>query len=43
MVKERKFDLQDRFIDFAVRIIRLSEAMLDIGYSSETGRKVRSA
>ena len=27
MMKERQFDLQDRFIDFAVRIIRLSEAI----------------
>jgi len=26
-MKERQFDLQDRFIDFAVRIIRLSEAI----------------
>jgi four helix bundle protein len=27
MKKERQFDLQERFIDFAVRIIRLSEAI----------------
>jgi len=27
MMKEKTFDLQDRFIDFAVRIIRLSEAI----------------
>lgn len=27
MTKERVFDLQDRFIDFAVRIIKLSEAL----------------
>jgi len=26
-MREKKFDLQDRFIDFAVRIIRLSEAI----------------
>jgi hypothetical protein len=26
IMKEKKFDLQYRFIDFAVRIIRLSEA-----------------
>ena len=29
MTKERQFDLQDRLIDFAVRIIRLSEALPD--------------
>lgn len=27
MMKERKFDLQDRLIDYAVRIIHLSEAL----------------
>jgi len=27
MLMERRFDLQDRFIDYAVRIIRLSEAI----------------
>lgn len=27
MMKERQFDLQERFIDFAVRIIRLSEEL----------------
>ena len=27
MSKERKFDLQDRLIDYAVRIINLSEAL----------------
>ena len=27
--KEREFDLQDRFIDYAVRIIKLSEALPD--------------
>ena len=27
MTKERKFDLQDRLIDYAVRIINLSEAL----------------
>ena len=27
MSKEREFDLQDRFIDYAVRIIKLSEAL----------------
>ena len=27
MTKEREFDLQDRFIDYAVRIIKLSEAL----------------
>jgi len=27
MTKERKFDLQERFIDYAVRIIKLSEAL----------------
>ncbi len=29
MMKERQFDLQDRFIDYAVRIIRLSAAIPD--------------
>ncbi len=29
MMKERQFDLQERFIEFAVRIIRLSEALPD--------------
>ena len=28
-MKERQFDLQDRFIDYAVRIIRLSAAIPD--------------
>ena len=27
MMKERKFDLQDRLIDYAVRIMKLSEAL----------------
>jgi four helix bundle protein len=27
MMKERKFDLQDRFIDYAVEIVRLSEKL----------------
>jgi four helix bundle protein len=27
MMRERKFDLQERFIDFAVRIIKLSETI----------------
>ncbi|MBN1513706.1 MAG: four helix bundle protein [Phycisphaerae bacterium] len=27
MSNEREFDLQDRFIDYAVRIIKLSEAL----------------
>jgi hypothetical protein len=26
-MKEKKFDLQDRLIDFAVRIIKLAEAL----------------
>ena len=30
MTKERGFDLQDRFIDYAVRIIKLSEALPEI-------------
>ncbi len=29
MDKARNFDLQDRFVDYAVRIIKLSEAMPD--------------
>ena len=35
-MKEKKFDLQDRFIDFAVRIIRLSEAIPE----SKAGRHI---
>ncbi len=27
MAKEREFDLQDRLVDYAVRVIRLSEAL----------------
>jgi len=27
MIKEREFDLQDRLVDYAVRIIKLSEAL----------------
>ena len=27
MTKERRYDLQDRFVDYAVRIIRLSESL----------------
>lgn len=27
MVKERNYDLQDRFVDYAVRIIKLSESL----------------
>ena len=30
MSKERKYDLQERLIDYAVRIIKLSEALPDI-------------
>ena len=29
MIKGRKFDLQDRLVDYAVRIIKLSEAISD--------------
>jgi len=29
MIKERPFDLQDRLIDYAVRIIKLTEALPD--------------
>ena len=29
MVRDREYDLQDRLIDFAVRVIRLSEALPD--------------
>ena len=29
MTNERQFDLQDRLVDYAVRIIRLSEALPD--------------
>ena len=36
MSKERQFDLQDRLVDYAVRIIRLSEALPD----TKTGKHV---
>jgi len=29
MTKEREYDLQDRFIDCAVRIIKLTEALAE--------------
>jgi four helix bundle protein len=29
MTKEREYDLQDRFIDYAVRIIKLTEALAE--------------
>ena len=29
MSKEREYDLQERLIDYAVRIIKLSEAILE--------------
>jgi four helix bundle protein len=35
--KERQFDLQDRLIDFAVRVIRLSEALPE----NSTGKHIR--
>ncbi len=38
MNKERKFDLQDRLIDYAVRIINLSEALP----TTKTGKHVSS-
>ncbi|MDP8203000.1 MAG: four helix bundle protein [Candidatus Tenebribacter mawsonii] len=38
MMKEKKFDLQDRFIDYAVRIIKLSEALPN----TKTGNHIRS-
>ena len=38
MSKERKFDLQDRLIDYAVRIIKLSEALPN----TKTGNHIRS-
>ena len=36
MTNERQFDLQDRLVDYAVRIIRLSEALPD----TKTGKHV---
>ena len=36
MLKERPFDLQDRLVDYAVRIIRLSETLPD----TKTGKHV---
>jgi four helix bundle protein len=38
MMKERKFDLQDRLIDYAVSIIHLSEALLN----TKTGNHIHS-
>ena len=38
MMKDRKFDLQDRLIDFAVRIIKLSESLPD----TNAGTHIRS-
>ena len=38
MKKEKKFDLQDRFIDYAVRVIKLSEALPN----TKTGNHIRS-
>lgn len=38
MMKERKFDLQDRLIDYAVRIIHLSEALPN----TKTGNHIHS-
>ena len=37
MSKEKKFDLQDRLIDYAVRIIKLSEALPN----TKTGNHIR--
>jgi len=36
MSKERQFDLQDRLVDYAVRIVRLSETLPD----TKTGKHV---
>lgn len=38
MSKERQFDLQDRLVDYAVRVIRLSDALPD----TKTGKHVAS-
>ena len=38
MMKEKQFDLQDRFIDFAVRIIKLAEAIPE----NKAGKHIRS-
>jgi len=38
MSKKRKFDLQDRLIDYAVRIIKLSEALPN----TKTGNHIRT-
>ena len=38
MTKEREYDLQDRLIDYAVRIIKLSEALPD----TKAGKHVSS-
>jgi hypothetical protein len=39
MSKEREFDLQDRFIDYAVRIIKLDELIAILFKSVETAKK----
>jgi four helix bundle protein len=36
MMKERRYDLQDRLVDYAVRIIKLSEALPE----TKTGRHI---
>ena len=38
MKKERQYDLQDRLVDYAVRIIKLSEALPE----TKTGKHVSS-
>ncbi len=40
MNKERKFDLQERLIDYAVRIIKLSEALPDTKASRHVSSQI---
>jgi four helix bundle protein len=39
-MKERKFDLQDRMIDFAVRIIKLAEALPETKAGQHVGFQI---
>lgn len=40
MSKKREFDLQDRFIDYAVRIIKLSEALPETKASKHVSSQI---
>ena len=40
MMKDRKYDLQDRMIDFAVRIIKLAEALPETKAGQHVGYQI---